>query len=200
MRNAYIGTGAIVAYAECVSQAHDLNVIGAFALTTADKLQDNAAHVSQADGAAAAALGALAHHTEGETIASLAASLRVSHSRAVRIADALERDGLARRVPERDDRRAVRLRLTRKGKRLASRMQSARIALLDDALASLSARERAELARLAEKVLENVTQGRDHARATCRLCDAVACGHFEGRCPVTIGASAHEAARLAAAS
>lgn len=181
-----------VTYSECVSRAHDLNVIGAFALTTADKLHDNAERISETDGAAAAAVGALAHYADGETIIALATSLRVSHSRAVRIADSLEQAGLARRVPEPDDRRAVRVRLTAKGKRLAGEMQAARVGVLDAALAALTAKERQQLARLASKALQATTAGRAEALATCRLCDALACGHFEGRCPVTAGARAHE--------
>jgi hypothetical protein len=34
-------------------------------------------------------------------------------------------------------------------------------------------------------LLDATTDGRQSARQTCRLCDAHACGHFEGDCPVT---------------
>jgi DNA-binding MarR family transcriptional regulator len=171
---------------------HDVNVIGAFALATADRLTDTATQISGADGAASAALASLAHYEQGQTINGLAVALRVSHSRAVRIGDALERDGLARRSSAPDDRRAVRLRLTGKGKRVAARVKAARAAVLGDTLAALGPDEVSEFARLASKVLESVTTGRAHAHTICRLCDAIACGHFEGHCPVTNGASARE--------
>jgi hypothetical protein len=35
-----------------------------------------------------------------------------------------------------------------------------------------------------------VTTGREAARGICRLCDAVACGHDSGDCPVTQAADA----------
>ncbi|MGH2844754.1 MAG: MarR family transcriptional regulator, partial [Thermoleophilaceae bacterium] len=70
----------------------------------------------------------------------------------------------------------------------------ARAGALEDALAELDANERAELARLHEKVLSALTEGRSSARRICRLCDAEACGHREGRCPVTRAADAAERA------
>jgi hypothetical protein len=70
----------------------------------------------------------------------------------------------------------------------AQRVLAARAGALEAALAPLGPEERAALARLAEEVLEGLITGRRHARATCRLCDAHACGHHEGRCPVTRGA------------
>jgi hypothetical protein len=60
---------------------------------------------------------------------------------------------------------------------------------------ALDPAERAELARLHEKILSAVTDGRATAGRTCRLCDIDVCGHYEGRCPVTRGADAAEAAR-----
>jgi DNA-binding MarR family transcriptional regulator len=174
---------------------HDLNVIGAFALATADQLLASAADSSGSEGASNAALVTLAQADEGRTINSLAQALRVSHSRAVRIGDGLERDGLARRVPSSADGRVVHLRLTAKGKAAARRVRRARGLLLEDRLTTLDASEVAELARLASKVLYASATGRERALAICRLCDAVACGHFEGACPVTNGADAHEARR-----
>ncbi len=70
----------------------------------------------------------------------------------------------------------------------------ARAEVLAGGLARLDAGSRAALARLAEQILEELTDGRRAARANCRLCDAHACGHHEGRCPVTRGADAAEAA------
>ena len=119
-------------------------------------------------------------------------SLRVSHSRAVRTADALESAGLARRVPSAQDGRAVRLRLTRKGLAGAAKVEKARARMLVAAMDHLTQAEVSELSRLVSKVLTGSTTGRKHAHSICRLCDAVACGHDIGTCPVTIGADARE--------
>ena len=171
---------------------HDINVIGAFALGMADALSAAAAQSAQVAGASPAALVALGQVKGGRTINSLAMSLRVSHSRAVRTADALEAAGLARRVPSARDGRVVHLRLTRKGTAAAARIQQARGELLREAVDRLTPAEVAELSRLASKVLTSTTTGREHAHATCRLCDAVACGHYIGTCPVTAAANSRE--------
>ncbi|MGH2825093.1 MAG: MarR family transcriptional regulator, partial [Thermoleophilaceae bacterium] len=68
----------------------------------------------------------------------------------------------------------------------------AREGALEEALAALDPAERAELARLHEKVLATLTDGRAAARRICRLCDGRACGHEEGLCPVTRAADAAE--------
>src|SRR4051794_1599883 len=112
----------------------------------ADDLLDAAAHESKVEGARAAAVVVLSQFPDGRTINSLATALRVSHSRAVRIADALEAEGLARRVAGSDDGRVVRLRLTRKGNAEAVRVQRSRAALIERALTTLTRRERIQLA------------------------------------------------------
>ncbi len=165
--------------------SHDVNVIGAFALATADEI------LGIGPAASSTVLVVLAQaQEEGRTINSIARALRVSQSRAVRIADAVEEAGLGRRVPSPDDGRVVRLTLTRKGRTAAARAQRERNRLLQSALGDLSEREVAQLARLASKVLRSCTTGHEHAESICRLCDAEGCGHFDGRCPVTAGAAA----------
>jgi hypothetical protein len=62
--------------------------------------------------------------------------------------------------------------------------------VLEAAVDGLTDGERAELARLQEKILAGLTDGRTSARRTCRLCDLDACGHNDGRCPVTNAANA----------
>ena len=75
----------------------------------------------------------------------------------------------------------------------ACRTAAKRADALEAALASLSTSERAELARLSEKILQALTDSRATARRTCRLCDLHACGHENGRCPTTRAADAAEA-------
>jgi MarR family transcriptional regulator, negative regulator of the multidrug operon emrRAB len=170
--------------------AHDINVIGAFALAMADSLNEAAEEASHTAGAGSAALVALTQLKGGRTINELAMSLRVSHSRAVRIGDALESAGLARRVPSAEDARVVQLRLTRKGMSAAGKVQRARVRMLETAVDRLTQAEVSELSRLVSKVLMATTTDREQAHSTCRLCDADACGHHIGTCPVTCGARA----------
>ena len=90
------------------------------------------------------------------------------------------------------DGRSVSIRLTDGGSAVAARLQTAREEALRAVLAPLSQAERAELTRLHEKLLEGIVDGREAARHVCRLCDADACGHAEGRCPVTRAADRAE--------
>jgi DNA-binding MarR family transcriptional regulator len=168
--------------------SHDMNVIGAFALATVDEM------LAVGPSASSAVLVVLGQAEEGRTINSIARALRVSQSRAVRIADSLEQTGMARRVQLPEDRRVVRLQLTRKGKAAATRVQHARNAILERTLEDLSESEVKQLSRLVSRVLRSSTRGHYHAESICRLCDAVGCGHFDGRCPVSAGASARDSA------
>ena len=73
-------------------------------------------------------------------------------------------------------------------------MLAARAAALETAFGVLDPSERRAFAALAETLLGGATTGRRAAGAICRLCDAHACGHDEGRCPVTNAADAAESA------
>jgi hypothetical protein len=72
------------------------------------------------------------------------------------------------------------------------------MAALSEVLDSLSHAERAQLSGLHERLLGALTSGRGDAGRICRMCDSHACGHHEGRCPVTRAADRAEAARAAA--
>jgi DNA-binding MarR family transcriptional regulator len=176
---------------------HDLNVVGALAVALGDRIRDATEEAAGMSGALPAALSALHQWAGGRTVDTLAGGLRLSHSRTVRVIDRLEADGLATRERDPGDKRGVLVRLTPAGEAVATRVHAARAEALESALAALGAADRRTLAALAERVLEHVTTGRRSARATCRLCEAHACGHHEGRCPVTRGADAAEAAAAA---
>jgi DNA-binding MarR family transcriptional regulator len=171
---------------------HDLNVIGALTVVLGDRIRDATEEASGMRGALPAALSSLHEWAGGRTIETLAGGLRLSHSRTVRVVDRLEQRGLARRAPDPSDGRGVLVHLTPAGERAARRVLEARAAALEQAVAG---EERAELARIAERLLAGATTGRRSAGAICRLCDGHACGHHEGRCPVTRAADAAEAAR-----
>lgn len=164
--------------------AREANLLGALSLAVAER-SDRAVEAAAAHGGAApAALAALETFLDGSSLDVMRRPLGLSHSAAVRLADRLERDGLVRREPGADA-RSVSIRITEQGSRLAGRIRAERERALESVLAPLSRAERAELTRLHEKLLGGLTGGRADARHICRLCDAHACGHYEGACPVT---------------
>jgi DNA-binding MarR family transcriptional regulator len=175
---------------------HDLNVVGALAVALGDRIRDATEDAAGMGGPLPAALSALQQWAGGRTVDTLAGGLRLSHSRTVRVIDRLEADGLARRERDPGDGRSVLVWLTPAGEAVATRVHAARDEALTSALGALPAADRRALAALAEQVLEHVTTGRRSAGAICRLCESHACGHHDGRCPVTRGADAAEAAAI----
>jgi MarR family transcriptional repressor of emrRAB len=169
------------------------NVVGALVLAVGDRLRDETERAAGLGGALPAALVCLHEFAAGRPIDTLAGALRVTHSRAVRVVDQLAADGLARRAASAADRRVVLVELTPAGRRLATRVMAARAEVIRASLGGLSAAERAQFADLVGKVLGATTAGRVHARSICRMCDVDACGHDEGRCPVTRANEAREA-------
>jgi DNA-binding MarR family transcriptional regulator len=121
---------------------------------------------------------------EGGTIEELSRALGLSHSATVRLVDKLERSGMLERRPGRDA-RSLALVATDQGAQIASGIQRARIEAVSELLTPLNAQERDELARLHEKLLAGVVAAGEPRGRICRLCDAAACGHEQGRCPVT---------------
>ena len=172
---------------------HDLNVVGAFVVALGDRMRDAAEEAAGMRGAFPAALVALHEWAGGRTIETLAGGLRLSHSRTVRVIDRLEAGGLATRVRDPVDGRSVLVDLTPTGRRAGQLVLDARATALEAGLRSLGAGDRGELAAIAERLLADATTDRRAARAICRLCDAHACGHHDGRCPVTRAADAAEA-------
>jgi DNA-binding MarR family transcriptional regulator len=169
-------------------KSKDLNVVGALAVALGDRMDVATAQAAGAKASMPAALVSLEGWAGGQPIAILADALGVSHSRAVRLVDRLAEAGLARRRIDPTDGRAALVEPTAAGRRAARRVLAARAAVLESALAPLAASDRAALGELAARVLDHMTSGRSAARRTCRLCDTGACGHFEGRCPVTAAA------------
>jgi hypothetical protein len=110
--------------------------------------------------------------------------------------DRLVDDGIAERHRG-ADRRSVSLALTPRGRRLARRTAKARHAAVSEVLDVLDARERDQLAAIADKLVRAVVDQRLAARRggddpaggwLCRLCDPIACGRAEGRCPAATAA------------
>ena len=164
---------------------HNENVIAAAALAVSDEVRFAVEQAAGRGGGAAAALIALADWGDGHPIEELAAGLRLSHSRMVRVVDALESDGLAARRPSHSDRRKVQVCLTAAGRRTGRRMLKAREVALRRTISGLSDVQRNALAAISEVLLAESLSSVADASFRCRYCDSRACGHTEGRCPVT---------------
>jgi DNA-binding MarR family transcriptional regulator len=164
--------------------ARGANLLGAVSLAAAERLERATREAAAHGGSAPAALNALDTYLDRSSIDTVRRPLGLTHSAAVRLVDRLAAAGLVKREPG-EDARSLSISLTDGGRRAAREVRRRRERALTDLLAPLSAAERAQLARLQEKLLEGITTGRDDAGHICRLCDAEACGHYEGRCPVT---------------
>jgi DNA-binding MarR family transcriptional regulator len=167
--------------------AREANLLGSLSLAVADRMRAATEGAAGRAGSAPAALAALSTHLDGEAIDTLGRSLGLSHSAAVRLVDRLEASGLVERGPGVDG-RSVAVKLTAKGRSRGREILSARERALADALEGLRPEERRALTDACEKLLGSLTASRADARRICRLCDPEACGHFEGRCPVTLAA------------
>jgi MarR family transcriptional repressor of emrRAB len=164
--------------------ARHANLLGALSLAVADRLADATTAGATFGASAPAALVALAEYLDGATVDALRRVLGLTHSGAVRLVDRLSAAGLLERGPAPDG-RAVALHLTPKGRRTVQDVLAAREHALAAVLAPLAPAERTTLAALHERLLSGLTPDRATARRLCRLCDGTACGHPQGRCPVT---------------
>ena len=163
------------------------------ALTLSDGVREATEAATGMAGGLPAVLVSLAEWADGESVDVLAEAMRVSHSRAVRVVDRLEAAGLARRESDPSDGRRALVRLEPAGRELAERALDARSRVLRSVVAELDAADVRDLERLLGALLGTTTVDVRAARGTCRLCDAHACGHYEGACPVS-----HATARLRA--
>jgi DNA-binding MarR family transcriptional regulator len=144
-------------------------------------------------GGAPAALVSLREWADGRSVDVLAEAMRVSHSRAVRIVDRLEADGLARREQDPADGRRALVWLEAPGRELADRALEARRDALLSVVRELDVADVRDLDRLLATLLDVTTVDARAARQTCRLCDAHACGHYDGVCPVSRAADRRRA-------
>ena len=152
------------------------------------------------DGNVLGALSALEHFADGCSVDRLRRVLGLTSSGTVRLVDRLVAAGEVRRR-EGPDGRTTSIELTAAGRRAARRVTAARGGVLEDALGDLSPAERADLGRLAARVLENVVRRKlareagESTRWICRLCDMHACGRADGRCPAANAAASASASR-----
>lgn len=164
-------------------------MLGALATAVAERVQDAGERACGLRGAAPAALVALHEYAGGRPVDTLHRLLRVTPSGAVRVVDRLVDAGLAVRAPGPDG-RTLSIELTPAGHAAAGRVRHARSAALAAVTAPLDGAGREALAAVAGALLAGLTEGPDDAWRICRLCDPHACGHHDGRCPVTAAAHA----------
>lgn len=164
-----------------MSTFHTSNLLGAVAVAAMDAIESVTKSVTGHGGETAAALVAIGH-APGLTIEELRRVLRLSHPGTVRVVDRLVEAGLAER---RDgvDRRAIALHITSAGAATRTSMLQRREAVLDELLAPLDVAERAQLAGLLARMLEQRPDGRLQGLSICRLCDDGRCRN----CPVDAG-------------
>ncbi len=158
------------------------NLVGALSLVIADQAADAVAEAAGRSDSAGAALSALLHFLDHPSIDLLRQVLGLTSSGTVRLVDRLEESGYARRAPGPDG-RSTSVVLTDAGREAASRVSAARAEVLQRVLAVLSPDERAELERLASKLLIGMIRGPGATRWICRLCDIGVCRGAPGGCP-----------------
>jgi DNA-binding MarR family transcriptional regulator len=163
------------------------------ALTLSDGIREATEAATGMAGGLPAALVSLLEWADGRSVDVLADAMRVSHSRAVRVVDRLEAAGLARRESDPSDGRRALVWLEPAGRELAERALEARARILERAVGELDARDVRDLDRVLGALLDATTVDTRAARGTCRLCDAHACGHYDGDCPVSQAADRRRA-------
>ena len=165
------------------------NLLGSVGLAVSDRIRAAGEEELGLGGSAPVAVVALSTFLADRPLDEIADAFGITASAVVRLVDRLEDAGLAKRQPG-PDRRRVSVSLTAKGERRAKAILARREHELDRVLEALSADEQRELTRLHEKLLGRLPDDVPGARRVCRYCDVHACGHYEGRCPVTQGIDA----------
>jgi len=164
------------------SYSRAANLLGALALAVSDGIRE--ATEGQDNGLAKSEPGALVTlaHYPGQSVGSLARTLGLTHSGAVRLADRLVAAGLARRVSAGPG-RTLALHLTQAGRLGASRVLARRRAAVEQLVNGLDADQAAALEQLASRLLAALATDRASAHRLCRLCDEPLCER-DARCPV----------------
>ncbi|MCE8555472.1 MarR family transcriptional regulator [Ruegeria pomeroyi] len=98
-------------------------------------------------------------HSDGRTQADLTAALDVEQATMANTLKRMERDGLIRRLPSEEDRRARLIHLTDRARALEAEAKAAAGAQNAQALAGLDAAERATFTALMRRVIGNMQRG-----------------------------------------
>lgn len=161
------------------------NLLGTLALTINDRVAGGLATVTQQPSVDVSALVLLLTTLDGQPQHALGSALALTQSGTARLVNRLTNEGLvARRAGP--DRRTVALHATSDGKRVAQAALDVRLEQLSKSLDVLDEEEQTQLVHLIEKLLADAVIGdRLSPARVCRFCDPQACGHYQGRCPVT---------------
>ncbi|MDF1750321.1 MAG: MarR family winged helix-turn-helix transcriptional regulator [Alphaproteobacteria bacterium] len=165
------------------------NILGALALTLADRITAEAETVTGIGGIGASILIAI-RSDPGILIEHLAGQQNKSQSTIVRAVQQLEQRNLVSKSAG-TDRRTMKLMLTDAGMSCADSILNARESLLTKTLKRLTGTQRSELEQIVEKMLVNLIDHPKDAFPMCRLCREECCGD-DLDCPVERGAAAKE--------
>lgn len=173
-----------------------VNLLGTVALGLTDAMLGDAGSANDVDSTAAAALVTMLDLARSPSVQRLSQMVGISHSGAVRLVNRLVDAGLVERSPG-PDARTLTVSLTRPGRTLARRIRAARRAAIEASLSGLTESHRSQLTTICEVLVANLTAARLATRragqlpsggALCRMCDPVACGRPDGRCPAAVTA------------
>ncbi|MFC7304584.1 MarR family winged helix-turn-helix transcriptional regulator [Streptomyces monticola] len=96
----------------------------------------------------------LAHYDAPPRMADLAQDLEVVPRAVTTLVDGLEEADCARRVPDPENRRVIRIELTDVGRKALGELRSARLAAAEDILAPLTAQQREQLGGLLSTLVD----------------------------------------------
>lgn len=154
------------------------NLLGAFVLEVAGRIQRETEAAIGHTGATAAALVTIAQFPE-RTVEDLRRAVGLSHPAAVRVVDRLAADKLVKRRPAGRG-PAVALTATAAGRGKARQILDIRGRILAEALPALSRDEERVLTGVVERALSGLADRPDPV--ICRMCDTGRCRR--GACPV----------------
>ena len=154
------------------------NLLGVVGLAVADRIRDTARDVLNHVGETPAALVVIGYDL-GPSNEQLRSTLGLSHPGSVRLVERLVADDLVERR-QGEDKRAVALYLTSRGKRLRKKLLQGRLATIQPFLESLSNSEIETLTALLHKMLSTLELSDTERCTFCRLCDDSVCTN----CPI----------------
>lgn len=164
------------------------NLLGAAALSSADRLTVAAADAAGTSVSGAAALVTL-HAAPGLGVTALGKRVGLSQPAAARMVDALVEQGLVER--HRESARSVGVWLTRHGRAAAGRVLKARDRALVELVERLDPEQQEALRTGLEALLPGVYEHTGDEQLVCRLCDRAACVTGGAICPVGAAARSH---------
>ena len=174
-----IACGSQVNYDEPMARVE--NLLGALSLTMSDRFREVGAAYRMSASEQASLVTLLAH--PDQPVSWLGEVLGLTSSGVTRLVDRLVARGWVTRTPGTDARHR-RLRLTSAGTKRARLLNRDREAVLTDAVAGLSAADRADLERLLDSLVGALHDDLMSTIHTCRLCDRTVCRSSGLPCPL----------------